>query len=272
MIRINDQEFNEMVRYIKTQYGINLEKKRVLIEGRLATVLQEKNCKTYTEYINLLKRDRTGSEVTTMLNKITTNHTFFMREPKHFDFLAKTVLPEYEKSRTIKRFHVWSAGCSVGAEAYTTLMTLYDYFGIKKSSWDTHITATDISESVLAKGREGIYDGDMIKDISPKWRTQYFKAVGDNKYQVIDKLRREVTFKTLNLMQDFKFASKFQLIFCRNVMIYFDQETRKQLINRFYDALEPGGYLFIGHSETVAREATKFQYVMPAIYKKVEGK
>lgn len=272
MIRINDQEFNEMVRYIKSQYGINLEKKRVLIEGRLATVLQEKNCANYTEYINLLKRDRTGSEVTTMLNKITTNHTFFMREPKHFEYLTGTVMPEYEKTHTQKKFHIWSAGCSVGAEAYTTLMSLNDYLGMRKKSWDIRITATDISESVLAKGREGIYDGEMLKDIPAKWRTQYFKSVGNNSFQVIDELRREVTFKTLNLMQDFKFMSKFQLIFCRNVMIYFDQETRRQLINRFYDVLEPGGYLFIGHSETIARDTSKFQYIMPAIYKKVEGK
>lgn len=272
MIRINDNEFNELVSYIKNQYGINLEKKRVLIEGRLANVLVEKNCKSFTDYINLLKRDRSGAEVTTLLNKITTNHTFFMREPQHFEFLKNTVLPEYEKSHMQKKFHIWSAGCSVGAEAYTTVMTLYDYFGAKKSSWDTRITATDISESVLSKAREGIYPADMIKDVPLSWRNQYFKPVDKDSFQIVDKLRREVEFKTLNLMGNFKFVNKFQLIFCRNVMIYFDQETRQKLVNKFYDVLEPGGYLFIGHSETIPREASKFQYVMPAIYKKVEQK
>lgn len=269
MIRINDAEFNELVRYIKAQYGINLESKRVLIEGRLASVLQEKNCKTFTEYINLLKRDRTGSEVTTLLNKITTNHTFFMREPKHFEFLKSTVLPEFEKTHKTKSFHIWSAGCSVGAEAYTTLMTIQDYLGTRGAGWNVRITATDISESVLAKGRAGIYPADMIADVPASWRTQYFKATGDGNYQIVDDLKRKVMFKTLNLMGDFGFTSKFQLIFCRNVMIYFDQETRQKLINKFYDILEPGGYFFIGHSETVARGTSKFQYVMPAIYKKV---
>ena len=270
MIRINDNEFNELVRYIKTQYGFDLEKKRVLIEGRLASVLAEKKCNTFTDYINILKRDRTGTEVTLLLNKVTTNHTFFMREPKHFEYLKSTVLPEYEKTHLQKVFHIWSAGCSAGAEAYTTVMTLYDYFGAKKSSWDTRITATDISESVLAKGRAGIYPVDMIKDVPIAWRNQYFKQVDKDNVQIIDKLRKEVEFKTLNLMENFRFLKKFQLIFCRNVMIYFDQDTRTKLINKFYDVLEPGGYLFIGHSETIPRGTTKFEYVMPAIYKKVE--
>ena len=149
-------------------------------------------------------------------------------------------------------------------------MTLYDYFGAKKSSWDTRITATDISESVLAKGRAGIYPVDMIKDVPIAWRNQYFKQVDKDNVQIIDKLRKEVEFKTLNLMENFRFLKKFQLIFCRNVMIYFDQDTRTKLINKFYDVLEPGGYLFIGHSETIPRGTTKFEYVMPAIYKKVE--
>ena len=269
MIRINDQEFNELVRYIKEQYGINLEKKRVLIEGRLATVLQEKNCQTFTDYINLLKRDKSGSEVTTLLNKITTNHTYFMREPKHFEYMKNTVLPEFEKTHRTKAFHIWSAGCSVGAEAYTALMTIHDYLGAKDAGWNIRVTATDISESVLSKGRSGIYSEDMIKDVSAAWRSKYFQPAAAGEYQIVDKLRREITFKTLNLMGNFSFVNKFQLIFCRNVMIYFDQETRRKLIDKFYDVLEPGGYFFIGHSETIARDTSRFQYVMPAIYKKV---
>ena len=192
-----------------------------------------------------------------------------MREPKHFEFLKGTVLPEFEKSHKTKSFHIWSAGCSVGAEAYTTLMTIQDYLGSKGAGWNVRVTATDISESVLAKGRAGIYPAEMIADVPASWRTQYFKAMGDGNFQIVDDLKRKVMFKTLNLMGDFGFANKFQLIFCRNVMIYFDQETRQKLINKFYDILEPGGYFFIGHSETVARGTSNFQYVMPAIYKKV---
>jgi len=108
----------------------------------------------------------------------------------------------------------------------------------------------------------------LIKDVSPAWKNSYFKKLPDGQYQVQDSIRKDVEFRVLNLMDNFTFPTKFNLIFCRNVMIYFDQETRNQLINRFYNVLEPGGYLFIGHSETIQRETTKFNYIAPAIYRK----
>lgn len=272
MIRLSDNEFNEMVRYIKTQYGINLEKKRTLIEGRLASVLQEKGCKDYTAYIDLLKRDRTGAELTTLLNRVTTNYTFFMREPQHFKYMKDVFLPEQEKINTAKKLNVWSAGCSMGAEVYTAAITLQEYFGLKKGAWSTKLLATDISDSMLGKAKEGVYPVDLIKDVPAMWRSQYFKAVDKDNVVVDDKIRRQVEFKHLNLMSNFSFPYKFNLIFCRNVMIYFDQETRRKLVDKFYDVLAPGGYLFIGHSETISRETTRFKYIQPAIYKKVENK
>lgn len=271
MIRLTDGEFNEMVRYVKGQYGINLEKKRTLIEGRLANVLQEKGCKSYTDYINLLKRDQSGSEVTTLLNRVTTNYTYFMREAQHFKYMKEVFLPEQEKSNTAKTLNIWSAGCSMGAEVYTIAMTLHEYFGAKKGMWRTKLVATDISEAVLDKAKAGVYPADMIKDVPAMWRTQYFKTVDKDNVAVADKIRQEVAFSRLNLMSNFSFPQKFQLIFCRNVMIYFDQETRRGLVDRFYNVLAPGGYLFIGHSETITRETSKFKYIQPAIYKKVEN-
>ncbi|MBR6755686.1 MAG: protein-glutamate O-methyltransferase CheR [Peptococcaceae bacterium] len=268
MIKLTDQEFETLTTFVKRNYGINLEKKRVLLEGRLNSVLIEKGCKTFSDYIKILQADRSGIELSVLLNKVTTNHTFFMREPKHFEFLKNTILPEQEKINTRKQYNIWSAGCSVGAEVYTTAMTLHDYFGVKKSSWRFKMLATDISQNVLGKAKEGIYQEDLIKDVSPAWKNSYFKKLPDGQYQVQDSIRKDVEFRVLNLMDNFTFPTKFNLIFCRNVMIYFDQETRNQLINRFYNVLEPGGYLFIGHSETIQRETTKFNYIAPAIYRK----
>ncbi|MDR1070894.1 MAG: protein-glutamate O-methyltransferase CheR [Gracilibacteraceae bacterium] len=270
MIKLTDKEFKEMYTYVKTRYGINLESKRVLIEGRLNSTLQAKGCKTFSDYILLLRKDTTGEEITTFLNKITTNLTFFMREPKHFEYLKDKILPEQEKTNTRKIYRIWSAGCSLGAEAYTTLMTINDYFGVKKSLWRTPVLATDISQSVLTGAKEATYKADLLKDIPLNWRVKYFKPAANKKdeYQVVPAIRQDVEFKVLNLMDDFHFPYLFNLIFCRNVMIYFDQETRKQLVNKYYERLEPGGYLFIGHSETITRDATPFQFIQPAVYRK----
>ncbi|MDR1961648.1 MAG: protein-glutamate O-methyltransferase CheR [Gracilibacteraceae bacterium] len=270
MIKLTDSEFKEMHTYVKARYGINLESKRVLIEGRLTSTLQAKGCKTFSDYIQLLRKDKTGEEITTFLNKITTNLTFFMREPKHFEYLKSKILPEQEKSNTKKLYRIWSAGCSLGAEAYTTLMTLHDYFGARKSLWRTPVLATDISQSVLSGAKEATYKADLLKDIPANWRARYFKPAGPKKeeFQVTPVIRQDVEFKVLNLMDDFNFPYLFNLIFCRNVMIYFDQETRRKLVNKYYEKLEPGGYLFIGHSETIQRDATPFHFIQPAIYRK----
>lgn len=260
----------ELVSFIKKNYGINLENKRVLIEGRLASLLKEKGCQDFSDYIKIIKADRSGVEVNVMLNKVTTNHTFFMREPNHFTFLKNTILPAHEKENKRKEIRIWSAGCSVGAEAYTTAMTIDDYFGIRKKEWKTQILATDISMDVLNKGRAGVYPGDLIKDVPPAWQKKYFVPMENNQFQVANNIRQEVEFKTLNLMGNLNFGKKFHLIFCRNVMIYFDQPTRNTLINKFYDVLEPKGYLFIGHSESITRGTSQFEYLMPAIYQKGE--
>ncbi|MDR0434494.1 MAG: chemotaxis protein CheR, partial [Gracilibacteraceae bacterium] len=214
MIKLTDKEFKEMHTYVKSRYGINLENKRVLIEGRLTSTLQAKGCKTFSDYILLLRKDTSGEEITTFLNKITTNLTFFMREPKHFEFLKEKILPEQEKINTRKVYRIWSAGCSLGAEAYTTLMTLNDYFGAKKQLWRTPVLATDISQSVLTGAKEATYKADLLKDIPPEWRTKYFKPVGAKKeeYQVAPAIRQDVEFKVLNLMDDFHFPYLFNLI------------------------------------------------------------
>lgn len=266
MIRLTDSEFQYIVNFMKSNYGLNLINKRQLIESRMNNTLAEKGLNTFTEYFDVLKRND-KDEISLLINKLTTNHTYFMREPQHFKFLREVVLPYHEKNNKNHDIRTWSAGCSSGEEAYTTVMTYKDYFGPAASSWDTTILATDISSHVMSLAQTKIYEPDALKDVPESWKTKFFVKKGDM-YDLNPSVRKEVVFRPFNLMEKFQYKQPYDIIFCRNVMIYFDQPTKNELINKFYDALKPGGYLFIGHSESVQRDATRFKYVQPSIYQK----
>ncbi len=267
ILKITDSEFNYLVNYVKTNYGIDLTKKRVLIEGRLSYTVKSKGYSSYDQYIKSMLSDPSKKELEVFLNKITTNHSYFARETEHFEFLTKVALPQFEKTNR-NQIRIWSAGCSSGQEAYNIAMIIDQYFGTKKGLWNTKITATDISTDVLTKAKAGIYQQDNLKDMPPKLLSQYFKKIDNDKFQVIDKIKNEVTFSELNLMGNFSFAQPFDIIFCRNVMIYFDRETTTNLVEKFYKSTANDGYLFIGHSELIDKTKTKYKYIMPAIYKK----
>lgn len=267
MVRLNDMEFNEIVTFVKTHYGIDLSKKKQLVESRLQSVLLEKGLTNFGDYFELIKMNN-SAEVTTMLNKLTTNHTYFLREPAHFDFLKNVFLPKQEKTNLKKDIRIWSAGCSSGEEAFTTIMVMMEYFGMQKSNWDFGILATDISAKAMQAAQTGFYSEESLKNIPPAWLKKYFTRKPNDCFELNKEVREQVTFRTLNLMEHFAFKQPFDLIFCRNVMIYFDQPTKNALINKFYDVLKPGGYLFIGHSETVQRDSSKFLYIEPSIYQK----
>jgi len=267
MIRLTDHEFDDIVNFIKSNYGINLSKKRQLIESRMYSVLLEKGYTSFTQYFQLIKQNN-SAEITAMLNKLTTNPTYFLRESTHFDFLRNTILPLHEKNNRQKDIRIWSAGCSSGEEAYTTIMVMMDHFGLQKSSWDYRILATDISLKVMEEAKHGLYSPESLKNVPESWEKKYFTSKENGYFELNEEVRKQVFFKPLNLMENFTFKQPFDLIFCRNVMIYFDQATKNALINKFYDVLKPGGYLFIGHSETVQRDSSKFLYVEPSIYQK----
>lgn len=267
MIHLTDREFNDIVTYIKSNYGINLINKRQLIEARMYSVLAEKGLTNFTDYFNLIKQNN-SQEVTAMLNKLTTNHTYFLREEAHFDYLKNVILPMQEKTNRTKNIRIWSAGCSSGEEAYTTIMVIMDYFGLRKSEWDFRILATDISEKVMQEAQVGLYGKESLKNVPETWLRRYFTKQGTDHYVLSEEVRKQVIFKRFNLMDPFVQRQPFDLIFCRNVMIYFDQPTRNNLINKFYDVLKPGGHLFIGHSETIQRESSKFLYIEPSVYQK----
>lgn len=270
MIDIKDKEYKLLTDYVLKNFGIKLgNSKKSLVVGRLQNVLLQNNFGSFSEYFDYIVSDKTGNAAAILINKITTNHTFFMREPEHFYYFRDRVLPYLVSTVKSKDLRIWSAGCSTGEEAYTLAMIIQDYFGEDKPLWDTRILATDISNKVLEIAKKGKYKGKTIDTLPQSWRSRYFIETGNDRVTIADKIKKEVIFRSFNLMNpNFPFKKKFHVIFCRNVMIYFDMQKKKELIDRFYDFMEPGGYLFIGHSESLNREETRLKYVIPAIYRK----
>lgn len=271
MITITEKEFKQLAEYIKLNYGIYLkEEKRALVNGRLQNVLLQNGFNSFSEYYQYIISDKTGNAATTLINKITTNHTFFMREKDHFDYFRDKILPSLKNKVAEKDLRVWSAGCSSGEEPYTLAMLIDECFGKEKVLWDAKVLATDISSKVLGEAKEGIYSNEKIETIPSVWKLNYFTKHSSDSHIIHNKIKNEVIFRKFNLMEEvFPFKRKFHVIFCRNVMIYFDAETKQKLVNKFYDSLVYGGYLFIGHSESLNREGTMFKFVSPAIYRKL---
>ncbi len=270
MIRINDKEFNMLVEYFKENFGINLSKKRTLIESRLNNYLIKKGYSDFKSYFDNALNDKSGMELSQIVNFLTTNFSYFMREWDHFKFFRDSVLPEITSGIRGNDLRTWSAGCSTGEEPYTLAMLISDYFSDKSAKWDAKVLATDISEKALKKAKEGSYEEESLKNVPTLWKFGYFSKTPDGTWKTKDKLRQEVVFRKFNLIEEhFPFKKKFHVIFCRNVMIYFDDGPKRKLIEKFYNSLDDGGYLFIGQSESINREDTKFKYIKPSIYKKV---
>lgn len=267
MVKLTDSEFLDFVQYMHKNYGIDLSKKRILIEGRLSNLIEKKGMSTFGQYLESIKRNN-KDEITMLINKLTTNYTYFYREENHFKFLREVILPFEEKNNKLKVLNIWSAGCSSGEEPYTLSMVVDDYFKYTGSQWKIQIIASDISENVLSKAREGIYAEEAIKNLPESYKKRYFQKTSDGKYQVVPEIRKNVTFKVFNLMDPIASKNKYDVIFCRNVMIYFDAETKINIVNKFYEATKAGGYLMIGHAETIQRNRSKYLYINPAIYKK----
>ncbi len=269
MLDLQEKDFQRLITFVKNNYGINLSQKRQLIIGRLSNSVVSMGFSTFTEYIDHILNDKNPQDIELMLNKLTTNYTFFLRESAHFDYFNQTVLPYLEKTKKNHVLSIWSAGCSSGQEPYTLSMYLKEYFDHKPGNWDTRILATDISQNALKAASQGIYDEESLKALPPEWKRKYFKKTTEaGVYQVSEALRSNVIYRTFNLMDPIRFKLKFDVIFCRNVMIYFDQDTKDALVQRFFDATVPGGYLFIGHSESLNKATTPYQYLMPSAYRK----
>ena len=270
MTELTNAEFNKIRDYIKANLGINLsDEKRSLVQSRLKSTLAELGMSSFSEYFDYLLKDRTGDALTRFVNKITTNHTFFMREADHFDFLRTNVLPyvteEFSGGRDLR---LWCAACSSGEESVTLQIIVNEHFKKVKDSWNTQILATDISANVLDRAVHGRYLTETLENMPTAWKNEYFSKIDDTLSQVSGEILKQITYRKLNLLSDFKFKKKFHVIFCRNVMIYFDAKTRDEVVEKFYNVTEPGGYLFIGHSESVSNSGTGYRFVKPAVYMK----
>lgn len=273
MMNITDKEFEIMRKLIYDNFGINLtQQKRSLLVGRLQKQISTLGFTSFGDYYHYLLTDKSGEALSNLVNNISTNYTFFAREKAHFDYLSNRALPdvvEQIKNSGDRRLRLWCAGCSTGQEAYMLAMLTFEYFGNKYGLWDAGILATDISTQALEKAKAGIYLDEQIEVLPPKFKHTYFKKLGQGQWTVCEKLKKEVTFRRFNLMnKQFPFKRPFHIIFCRNVMIYFDQPTRQELTKKFHQFLGPDGYLFVGHSESLGREQSLYKYIAPAIYRK----
>lgn len=267
---LTDTEFRLFSEYLYQYAGINLTpQKKNLLATRLSQMIERQGFNSFKAYFEHMKNDASGKTLSEFINKISTNHTYFFREEEHFAFLKQRALPELkEKLRNERDLRIWSAGCSNGSEPYTIAMLLDEFFEDQMSLWDTSILATDISEKVLGIATQGIYKAADIEKIPPLWRMKYFTKLRPDTFQVSEEIRRNVIYRRLNLLSDFPFKKPFHVIFCRNVMIYFDEATKNKIIQKFYDKLVPGGYLMIGHSETIDRTVCPFEYVLPSVYRR----
>jgi chemotaxis protein methyltransferase CheR len=271
--RISDKEFEAIRRLVYQKFGINLtEQKKTLVVGRLQKVLRQRNFATFKEYYEWLTSDASGVGLDELANRISTNHTFFYREKAHFEFFAKRLLPEAaarHKALGDNDLRIWCAGCSSGEEPYTLMMLMMEFFGPQFAQWNPILLATDISATALKTAMTGSYDADRVAQLPPNLRNKYFRKSKEGTYLVTDAVRQKIYFRRHNLMDStFPFKRQFDAVFCRNVMIYFDRETRNTLVDKYHHHTVDGGYLFIGHSETLGRDETKYKYVMPAVYQK----
>jgi chemotaxis protein methyltransferase CheR len=271
---LSEQDFKAFARLVHDKAGINLhEGKRELVRARLASTIREGQFRDFREYYDHIIQDRSGDELVKLLDSISTNLTNFFREPGHFAFMAKKFLPELEaeqNKRGENQLRIWSAGCSTGEEPYSIAITVLDhapYFG----QGEARILATDLSTRVLDKAAQGIYAADRVSEMPRSILQKHFRkgrGAWEGCYRVRESTRGLVVFRRLNLIEKLPFKKRFNLIFCRNVMIYFDKETQARLVGSFYDALAPGGYLFIGHSESLTGLGQSFKYIQPTIYRK----
>ena len=266
---IKDEEFIRIASHMKQRYGIDLTQKKVIVNGRLENYIRRGGWRNFDEFMNAVEHDKTGNQEKMLVNFLTTNHTYFMREFEHFDFFKSEVLPWLKtKESARKDLRIWCGAASSGEEPYMIAMVLADFFGLERERWDTKVLATDISTKVLQKAMIGIYSEEQLKSVPEQWKRHFFQSLAGGQYQVKDELKQEVIFRQFNLMDPFPFKKRMHTIFLRNVMIYFDEKTKRELVQKVYDALEPGGYLFIGTTETLDRTTTPFQIIKPSIFRK----
>lgn len=263
-LKISPLQFAKIKKLIYGLCGINLnENKLQLVQARLTKRLTALGLNDLESYFQYLETDQSKKEVVNFIDVLTTNKTNFFRETAHFDFLKNRVIKE-TGGRNIR---IWSAACSSGEEPYTISMVLNEGINLIRKK-DVRILATDISTEILERAQQGIYKGPQMDGLDEQRKTRWFTKLSDGSFKVNDSLKSLVSFGRLNLMKPFPMKGEFDVIFCRNVMIYFDKQTQNELVQKMSALLRPGGYLFVGHAESLTGGNQYLKYVQPAVYQK----
>lgn len=270
--RISDKEFQLFRDIIFRETGIHMsDRKRNLVVARLSKRLRALNLSSFSEYYQFLSESSdAGNELINLINRVTTNKTDFFRERHHFDFLHSEVLPSYiEAARRgrERRLRIWSAGCSSGEEPYSIAMTVSEALQNERG-WDAKILATDLDTEILIRASRGLYSSQQVTPIPMSYITKYLVRTSEG-YEAGPQIKHMVAFRKLNLMdQYFPMKRPFDIIFCRNVMIYFNEDTKADLVGRFHMHLKDDGYMFIGHSESLMHMKHLFKFLKHTVYKK----
>ncbi len=271
---LSDSEFQKLSVFIFNEYGIKLPiQKKLMLQGRLRARLRERNHISFADYIDFLfSSEGQQIELIHMIDVVTTNKTDFFREPDHFDFLYNTVLSQFNKKKFGKTFQIWSAGCSTGEEPFTIAIIMSEFKALHPG-FDFNILATDLSSRALNNAKVAIYTDDKVEVIPISLRKNYLlkrKDATRKEVRMVASLRNKVTFERQNLMELNKYNKNgFDVIFCRNTLIYFDRPTQIKVVTGLTNKLNKGGYLFIGHSESLLNEHhLPVERIAPTIYKK----
>lgn len=258
------QEFEQIRQLAYRTFGLDLKTgKEELVSARLRKLVRGGGFHSFEDYYRSVVQDRTGQSLLAMIDALATNHTSFLREPDHFEFLRDQVVPGLGARDPIE---VWSAACSTGEEVWTLAMVLDEALPQRRA----RIAASDISNKALSFAQRAVYPVERCHGVSAGWLSRYFAAQGrpPESYQITPALRARVAFRRLNLIESYSWPRPFPIIFCRNVMIYFDRPTQERVVAGLSQNLEPGGYLFVGHAESLTRVSHGLEYVRPAVYRK----
>ena len=270
---LSDDDFNYICQFVYDNAGIVLNNtKREMVYRRLTRIIRERDLHSFSAYCQLL-REQSEKERNYFINTITTNLTSFFREQHHFDYISQHELPRlFASTNSVGcKVRIWSCASSTGEEPYSIAISLLEVLKEQLALYDVKILATDIDSDVLAVAKSGIYNIQAVDDIPIRLRKLCFyrgKGANLNKIKVTDKLRSLITFKQLNLLHDWPIKQQFNIVFCRNVIIYFDADTQQKLLQRYYQILLPGGLLILGHSEKLGRCIKHYSHIGRTMYRK----
>ncbi len=264
-----DDDFRYLADLVGEKTGIVIaEHKRSMVYSRVARRIRANDLKSFAQYRELLEKESSG-EMMNFVNAVTTNVTHFFREGHHFEHLRDKVFEPMIKANASKRIRIWSAGCSMGMETYSIAMTLCESIpGVE--TWDAKILATDIDTNVLNTGRRGIYSKEVMEDIPSQYHRKYVLRADAEHVQMVDRLQRLISFKQLNLLDEWPMSGPFDVIFCRNVVIYFSKDLQRVIFDKYANLLKPNGWLYIGHSENLFNVSDRFESVGKTIYRKIK--